>query len=797
MQQLFLAALMYTGTFSGVGLDNLMDRPIIAPEMVLQAEGKAMGQWATGLTLEERDGKTVGLPQKDFLLKLPADLAPGDYLLSFRSSAPSRSADSLWVAVDGQRLPAPLVLSVGNVARNSIGLPIKQAGKHEIEVTLREGPGAVLEDVQLGRMVIKPPQPALRPELAGKHPRLLLTAEDLPRLRARLDDPRVQKYYKLPEALTRKPPPYKEKSRNGGAYRTLGNYALGHVLKPDPAQLQGVTAWLEEATRYGSVGVDLDAEYFLEGLAFSYDWLYNDLPPALRDRVRQTIADKCREVYTASLGGQQGGGYAYQQNHYWFAHLALAMGASAVYGEVPEAADWLAWTWDRFERVAMTFGPDGGFHEGLGYWDYSMPTLYLYLDLYEWCTGLRLTVADEGLKGQFEFRFRHLYPGLAFSAALEDTSSTAGTPQAMLGLWQAKRFHDAATMGLVDALGREASSAKQNLLWLDETVEPQDPRPGLSLARHYDDVETVFARTSWGPEATALAFVSRPMGGHKYAELCAKYGLSGTGHNHPEQNHFVLFGRGEVLAADPGYTYDKQTRNHNTVLVGGKGQYGDGEMWPRPNPGRAHVTGFATEGDLTIAAGDAVSAYPPELGLTRFDRTIVLAGRDLVVVHDRLAAKEPQVFSWLLHHFGQAAQSGDAWAITRNQAQLTVRPLLPAKVAGEVSTYRPQFVHPTRNLTPKEADIGLLELRTELTREATFLVPLLVSEAGTVAPAVQNLSDATRAALRVGDTVVAFNLGEGEVTVPTPWGEALKTKARAVVARLHGGKHQLLSMEGE
>lgn len=797
MQQLFLAALLYTGTFSGVGLDNLMDRPIIAPDVVVAAEGRQMAQYATGLTFEERDGKTVGLPQKDFSLRLQADLATGDYLLSFLSSAPSRGSDSLWVSLDGQRLPAPLVLSVGTLARNSQGVPIRQAGRHEIQVTLREEPGAVLCDVQFGRLQIKPPQPALRPELAGKHPRLLFTAEDLPRLRTRLNDPRVQRYYQLPDVLTRKPPAYKDKARNGGSFRTLGNYALGHLLKPDPAQLQGVSAWLDEATRYGSVGVDLDAEYFLEGLAFSYDWLYNDLPPDLRDRVRRTIADRCRELYTASLAGQQGGSYCYQQNHYWFAHLALAEGAAAIYGEVPAAADWLAWAWDRFERIALTFGPDGGFHEGLSYWDFSMPTLYLYLDLYEWCTGLKMTVADQGLRGQFEFRFRHLYPGFALSAALEDSGPTTGTPWTALGLWQARRFRDSATMGLVQALGKEPLSAKQNLLWLDETVEPEDPLPSLPLARHYADVEDVFARTSWGPEATALAFVSRPLGGHMYAELCQRYGIGGTGHNHPEQNHFVLFGRGEVLAADPGYTYDKQTRNHNTVLVGGKGQYGDGEMWPRPNPGRAHITGFATEGDITLAAGDAASAYPPELGLTRFDRTVVLAGRDLVVVYDRLAAKEPQAFSWLLHHFGQVTQAGAAWTIVRNQAQLTVLPLMPASLVGEASTYRPQFVHPTRNLTPKEPDINLLELRTEPLREATFLVPLLIGDQDSTPPPVQNLSDATRAALRVGDTVVCFNQGTGEMAVPTPWGEQLKTKARAVVARLRDGKHQVVSMEGK
>ncbi|MEN6544688.1 MAG: DUF4962 domain-containing protein [Armatimonadia bacterium] len=796
MHNLVLAALLYTGTFSGVTVDNIMDRPLVGREMVVQAEGRQIGQYATGLTFEEREGQVVGVPGKEFRLTLDPELTAGNYEISFTASAPDQGSDSFWVAIDGKRLNPSLTLPVNRLAAAVAGFCLAQAAKPHIEISLRESPGAVFTSFHLARVRMKPAQPALRPELAGKHPRLLFTAADLPRLRARLDDPRVQAYYKLPEVLTRKPAAYRPGARNGGAFRTLGNQALGHLLKPDPAQLQAVITWLDNATQYGSVGADLDAEYYMEGVALAYDWLYDELPPDLRDRVRKTIADKCREIYTLSLGGQQGGGYEYQQNHYWYAHLALALGAAAIYGEEPEAADWLAWAWDRFERVAMTFGPDGGFHEGPGYWDFSMPTLYLYLDLYEWCTGLKCTAADKGLAGQFEFRFRHLYPGLGLSADLEDSSPTIGAPWTALGLWQAKRFHDPMTMGLVNDLHPEPGSQRQNLLWLDETIAPQGPLPALSLAKHYDDVETVFARTSRTDEGTALAFVSRPMGGHQYAELCKRYGMTGTGHNHPEQNHFVLFGRGEVLAADPGYTYSKQTRDHNTVLIGGKGQYGDNEMWPRPNVGRAHVTGFANSGDLTITAGDAVSAYPPELGLTRFDRIVVLAGRDLVVVHDRLAAKEPQVFSWLLHHFGQIAPGGNFWSITRGKAQLTVLPLLPAGLTAEASTYRPQFLHPTRDLTPKvDPDISLLELKTIPTPEAIFLVPLMIGDAGTPAPAVVNLSTEKFSALEVGDAVVAFNEGTGEMSVPTPWNQRITTKARALVARLQGGKHQVLEMK--
>ena len=93
--------------------------------------------------------------------------------------------------------------------------------------------------------------------------------------------------------------------------------------------------------------------------------------------------------------------------------------------------------------------------------------------------------------------------------------------------------------------------------------------------------------------------------------------------------------------------------------------------------GIADLTHFVSQDDVTIIRGDAASAYPQELGLVRFDRTLVLAGPDLVVVDDRLAADRPRVFSWLLHHYGQCSRDRRRMADRPPRALLGVRPLLP------------------------------------------------------------------------------------------------------------------------
>ncbi len=795
----FLLAALVVGPFSGVDIEHLMDTPILGGEPIFEYVGEEIAEHGEGLSVEEHDGESVILTtERDFHLTFERELEPGSYALVVEASAPNRGSDSYWLVVDGEQAPAPITPPVNAMGERGAGFGIDEAGEHTVGIVLREAPGSVIRSIRLRRNVVEPPREPMLPELADQHPRMLFTADDIPAMRERLQDDRVQAFYEPAGVLTSTPPPFREGQRNGGAFRRLPAYALSHVLEPSPEKLAAIIEWLEVATTYEHCGVDLDAEYFMEGVALTYDWLYDELPEDLRERVRETIVRQASVVYEASLAGHTGGGLSFQQNHYWFAHLSLILAASAVYGEVPEAREWLGWGWDRVERIFLTFSPDGAFHEGPAYWDFSMPTLYMLVSLYEELSGVDVPWADTGLRGQAVFRFHHVFPGMQQTAALEDTRFPKGLPPRHLLLWEAKRYSDPVVQGIADLLTASPSSSAFSFLYLDEDLEPADPFEAVPVAQYYFDVETAFARTSWDDDATWAALVSRPLGGHLWAELCDVYGVGGTGHNHPEQGHFMLFGRGEVLVHDPGYTYEKLTRNHNTILVDGEGQFGDGEMWPSPKPGRARITGFASEAGVTIVAADPSSAYPEELGLTRFDRTFVLAGPDLAVVHDRIEADQPRTFSWLLHHVGEVEAAGDAWRITRNGAQLSVAPLQPDAFNAEATRYLPNYVHTTRDLTPDEdAEIGLLELKTAPVAEATFLVPLLIGDTGEEVPEVQQLGDESFDAVRVGETLVAFNRGVGEMAVPAPWGETVTTDARAIVLVVRDGERLVVELPGD
>lgn len=778
--------------FSGVNVETLLEAPIRAHGANFDARGADILQHGRAMTLGLLGNEPAVIVNEGFTFEVSADLPSGAVSVLVEGAAKTWGSSSLRVAIDGRILRKPIVLGrQPGVASATVWFD--EPGRHVVRLTVGKKPGCVLLRIAIGGKIVTSHAP-MRDELVGKHPRLMFSAAEIDSLRARVDNPMAQRYYRIPTALQRSPRAYRPGKRNGWPFQNLGRDAFGYLLAPEPRKLGAILRALEVAVTYGDVGVSLDAAYFLEGISLTYDWLYNEIPPQLRARVRDTIAEKTRKLYVASLDGRQGGGIKFQNNNYWYANFALSLGAAAVYGEVPEAKQWLIWGWDRFERLALSFSPDGSFHEGPGYWDFSMPVLYSYVDLYEQLTGHTAPSNNEGLAGQARFRFHHLLPGLEKSVPLEDTRKEHGRPPTALLLWEAKRFRDPTVMGFAELIRGEPSTHYRALLWFDPELQVEFPLQNEPLARHFPDVGTVLARSSWDANATYFAMVSRPLGGRKWAELADRYRISGssTGHNHPAQNHFVIFGGGEMLVGEPGYTYEKRTRNHNTVLVDDQGQYGSGRMWPGPSPGRARITKFVTDGDVTIAEGDAASAYPPNLGLTSFRRHIVLVGDEIVVVHDKLTASTPRTFSWLLHYNGSLVQRDGAWTLARGGAQLTVAPLAPSDAVARITRYLPKYIHPSRNKTPSEPHIDLLELRSVPTLDVTFLVPLLVGAAGGRVPAIENASGPRYDAVRIDDTLIVFNSMRNQFTVLLPWGDTYTSGADVLVARLHMGVPQIV-----
>jgi hypothetical protein len=114
-----------------------------------------------------------------------------------------------------------------------------------------------------------------------------------------------------------------------------------------------------------------------------------------------------------------------------------------------------------------------------------------------------------------------------------------------------------------------------NLVWYGPTV-PATPPDELPTLHHFDDMDIVSARSDWSGEESPVVFKCGPFIGHKAVQEFS-YDPGGD-HVHPDANHFVLFGAGEWLPRDDGYRA-KWTGQHNTLLIDGRGQLGEGHQW--------------------------------------------------------------------------------------------------------------------------------------------------------------------------------------------------------------------------
>jgi hypothetical protein len=163
----------------------------------------------------------------------------------------------------------------------------------------------------------------------------------------------------------------------------------------------------------------------------------------------------------------------------------------------------------------------------------------------------------------------------------------------------------------------------------------------------------VSARSGWSGDESLVVFKCGPPIGH-FATDKLSYNL-GIGHNHPDANHFTIFGCGEWLLRDDGYAW-KDTGQHNTLLVDGKGQVGDGLAWF--NAARLDISTLKihprviaaiSSASLDQFSGDATAAYPPASGLKRFIRRLYFLKPDVLIVVDDLEADAPRRLELRFH----------------------------------------------------------------------------------------------------------------------------------------------------
>ncbi|HUS81207.1 MAG TPA: DUF4962 domain-containing protein, partial [Armatimonadota bacterium] len=463
-------------------------------------------------------------------------------------------------------------------------------------------------------------------------------------------------------------------SATGGRLERMASYAAisgdDRVYDWTREMALAVATWDPKGGSAMSRG-DIGAHHVLRGLNACYDVLRDRLSDEERAALMNAIIARAG-YFWGYINPLRGNPY---NNHAWLKTLALGQSGLALLGDHDQAEQWAEFSRQQFiGQYLCGLGWQGENNEGISYWSYGLSFILEYADMLQTVTGLDL-YQQPWLNQTARFPM-YCAPPNAWAVSFADT---------------AKPNHSIRGPYSTNYVGMLATRARDPYaLWYSgsrEAVEGLEPRPPVDLPQSilYRFIGLAVLNTSLvdGREGVTFAMHSGPY----YA-----------GHQHADQNAFVIHAYGEKLAIDSGYydwygsphfkAYSIQTQAHNCILVNGKGQAF------ATNGADGHTTAYFDSPGWSWVAGDASDPDVYGGALTRFDRRVLLVRPGVIVIHDLLDAPEPSSFEWLLHTVApiETDRSARSFSATSGAATMRATMLEPQRVTMTVTDRYP--VHP-------------------------------------------------------------------------------------------------------
>lgn len=565
-----------------------------------------------------------------------------------------------------------------------------------------------------------------------------------------------------------------------------------------------VASWDPDGPSSRSINDEVSMR-LLYSMSRAYDWLYPALSPQERALVQECVRERGNDVYRTMrrIGFEN----TLLDNHLVRTMGFLGQAAIAFMGDFPEAEIWFDYIVGLFIFKYPTFGGDeGGWSQGVSYWQSYISWVLEFLDALHIATGLNL--AEKPFFRNTAYFKLYAHPPKSKFGAFGDHSDGPPGQGAALVVGRFAQLHkdpalqwyvhEITGMGKVPALPMKDF---RGYIWTPEStqdmISPELPED-FPQSRLFADVGWALMNVDmrdW-QNNVHVKFKSSPYGSFN--------------HSHAEQNSFMIEAYGSPLAISSGYypwygsphhkTWTWESRSKNTILVDGVGQ---------------GVQNINAKGDIKSAAfgqqfdyvlGDATPAYQGRL--ERFWRHLWFIKPGIIAVYDQLEAGRPASYDWLLHT--QQEMEIDA----KDQ-----RVRVPADTA-EMWTY---FVTPTGleisqtdqfTVPPEDRDAGKA-LQWHLTahsattdgvgRFLTIMIPRPRAEFATEAPHVTALTAANGCAAKIAvgnvEYMVAFRDQPGlmEIAGYTTDATALAVTDDDIMAigatKIHKDGHPILSTD--
>ncbi|MFC3800903.1 Ig-like domain-containing protein [Cohnella sp. GCM10012308] len=495
------------------------------------------------------------------------------------------------------------------------------------------------------------------------------------------------------------------------------NFAFAYLMTGDDKYKNAAVSYAVASAGYpfwgigtasdpASTNAGLAAGNQLFALAAVYDWLYDELTAGQKTTILNALKAHGKEIYSKATGQPYNGqtvkvwwSSTPGHNYYHVIVTGLAAAALAIYDEAPEAADWFAYSIDAFAAFDAWAPDDGASYEGLGYWELSTDADIKFAKLAQKIVGWNLLQSDfyknssqyvaYSMLGADHWTFNSSFLNIADSSDYH----LSGPDHLMRVM--ASEHRDGLAQRLAEEIdGKKAyngGSRWLGILYYDPTVAAT-PASAQPTMHHFDNLGLVVSRSDWSGDESIVAFKSGPSMGHKDMDMT---GYFGGGHQHPDANHFMIYANGEYLIRDDGYAA-KRTSNHNTLLVDGVGQVGEGSDFFLSQPAKdARAIGYIrnpiSNETFDYVMGEAAQTYPSSTGLTKYNRHLIYLKPDVLIVVDDIATSSPKDLELRFFPEQQAANllSAGEYSISSAKNELRFKDLTPgaAELRAEAVPY--------------------------------------------------------------------------------------------------------------
>ncbi len=514
------------------------------------------------------------------------------------------------------------------------------------------------------------------------HPCLYFSAADLPRLKNEAAGVKALQFQRLKawgdRNIDTAPPPGigTSESLHENYFSVVTNFGLLYQLTGDRRYIEAGKRWLDIllVTDKGSEG-NYHIGIFAASLAHGYDLFYTGLTRQERERLRSKLIEVAGEArYGASHSWWAG---LYTHHDFWIPLAGLGIAGVCLRGECSQADTLVSFAAGELSRATGLLGERGYWPEGVADWVYGMAPTLMFFEALARAGGPDLYERN-WFKATARARLQHWLPDDSYMYIGDSYRSgrygTLGSVSAHVLMKLAARYRDGHAQWLalreaaVDSAGppglaleapyayaswkllpeRQVHGLAWQFLWYDPALKPAPPET-LVQDQLYSNWDTAVFRAGWGVDCPVLAFT----GGHQLGRAATgawKAGLDnlpgGLAHTHLNAGSIYLWADGGFPLAPPGYG-GRDGRFQNTIMIDGHGQLFEPDR-------RGNLTAFESGDGWAMATMELAPAYPPDVRIDRFTRTLVFLKPRTVLILDRLTTRDGDKkyirrYEWLLH----------------------------------------------------------------------------------------------------------------------------------------------------